>query len=155
MSTSRAATLAVMASASAAPPLTFKVSTRSTGPGARSPRPVLSPGRSGGNCQATRISAGTASTSASHHEDTAATATPATAGATPTGARAASLGPGFGGCPPAPRAMRKGSDARVSAAATTQLTGSHHLNPAISATAIGSRHLIIPGKLLKCAGRGP
>jgi len=155
MSTSRAATLAVTASASAPPPLTFRVSTRSTGPGGCSPRPVLGRGRRGGNCQATRISAGTASTSASHREDTAATATPATAGTIPTGASAASLGPGFGGCPPAPRAIRNGSDIRVSAAATTQLTGSHHLNPAISATAIGSRRLIIPGKLRKWAGRGP
>ena len=100
MSTSRAATLVVMASASAVPPMTFRDSTRiglaSPVPGRARSR-AWRTGRAGGSCQPTRSSAGTARISASHHEDTAATTTPATAGTVPTGARAASFGPGFGG----------------------------------------------------------
>jgi len=93
MSTSRAATLAGDRLRVGPAPFDVQGQHPQHGTGRVLPRPVLGRGRRGGNCQATRISAGTASTSASHREDTAATATPATAGTIPTGASAASLGP--------------------------------------------------------------
>src|SRR6202035_99320 len=139
--------------ASAAPPLTFRVSTRSGAPsppepaGPRTRRASLT----GGSCQATMNAAGTARISAIHHEDQAATATPATAGTVPAGASAASLGPGLGGRPPAARAARNGRATRASATATTTLTGAHHLNSSGPAAVIGGGHLIIPGNAARLA----
>ena len=73
------------------------------------------------------------------------------AGTVPAGASAASLGPGLGGCPPAARATRNGRASRVSATASTTLTGAPHFSSSGPATVIGGPHLIIPGNAARLA----
>jgi hypothetical protein len=68
--------------------------------------------------------AGSASRTASHQAVVVAMTTAATAGSAATGARAASCGPGLGGCPPVIRANSEGKARAVRIRAVTPLTPS-------------------------------